>query len=95
MAYREELPAAPGLPRVVVFVSGGLVQDVRVPAGVVVEVRNYDVYEVRDPCPVCKGDQPFVAECDHCEATGDDPAEYDRDPETGDECSISEWGPNQ
>lgn len=40
---------------VVVFVSGGLVQDTRAPEGIQVEVIDYDNLEDGGECPICRG----------------------------------------
>jgi len=35
-------------PRVIVFVSGGVIQDMTIPPGIVVEVHDYDVEGIDD-----------------------------------------------
>ncbi len=54
---------------VVVFVSGGLVQDTRSPEGIQVEVVDYDNLE-SGKCPICRGaiktegGYPYCPACD-------------------------------
>jgi hypothetical protein len=53
--YPETAAALANPRKVVVTVSGGLIQDIEgIPPGVEIEVRDYDISEYRDPCPRCR-----------------------------------------